>query len=248
MTQPAKTPFARTLSIATSARLAGVWYLILAICGAFAEFGVRQRLIVPGDAAATASNLLGATGLFRTGIVVELLGQVAFVFLVLALYDLLKVVDRRRAGLMVALVLLAVGTTALNLVLQAGALMVLDGGAWTAAFEPAQREALATLFLDLHGFGYGVVAQVFFGLWLLPLASLIVRSGFIPKAVGWLVALAGVGYLVDVVLAAMRPDIGFVLSEYTFVGELLLMGWLLVKGVNANAWRARRAQALTAPA
>lgn len=233
-----------TLSITASARLAGVWYLILAICGGFAEFGVRQRLIVPGDAAATAQNVLANANLFRFGIAVELLGQVVFVLLVFALFDLLKVVHRRRAVLMVTLVLLAVGLTTLNMVNQAAALLVLDGGAWTAAFEPAQRQALATFFLELHGFGYGVVAAVFFGLWLLPLGALILRSGFIPKVVGWLVTLAGVGYLVDVVLGAMAPGTGFVLSEYTFVGELLLMGWLLVKGVNGEAWRARRAHAL----
>jgi hypothetical protein len=243
MTQPF-----RTLSIAATARLAGVFYLILAICGGFAEFGVRQRLIVPGDAAATAQNLLANAGLFRVGIVAELLGQVVFVFLVLALFELLKVVDRRRAVLMVALVLLAVGLTALNMVNQVAALFVLDGGTWTAAFEPAQREAFASLFLDLHAFGYGVVAQVFFGLWLLPLGALIVRSGFIPKVVGWLLALAGVGYLVDVLIAALAPDVGFVLSEFTFVGELLLMGWLLAKGVHVGAWRARYARALTEPA
>ncbi len=242
------TPPLTNLPITAAARLAGVWYLILAICGGFAEFGVRQRLIVPGDATATAQNLLAHANLFRFGIVAELLGQVVFVLLVFALYELLKVVHRRRAVLMVALVLLAVGITVLNLVNQAAALMVLDGGLWAAAFEPAQREVLASFFLGLHGFGYGVVAQVFFGLWLLPLAALIVRSGFIPKVIGWFLALAGAGYLVDVVLAAMLPDVGFVLSEYTFVGELLLMGWLLAKGVDADAWRARRAQALTAPA
>jgi len=231
-------------SITVTARLAGVAYLVLAICGGFAEFGVRQRLIVAGDAAATAENLLAHASLFRFGIVAELLGQVVFVLLAFALYDLLKVVHRRRAVAMVALVLLAVGLTALNMVNQAAALLVLDGGAWTAAFEPAQRQALAAFFLDLHGFGYGVVAQVFFGLWLLPLGALIWRSGFIPKAVGGLVTVAGIGYLVDVVIAAMAPGRGFVLSEFTFVGELLLMGWLLAKGVNAEAWRARRGPAL----
>lgn len=241
MTLPVKTP-----SITTTARLAGAWYLILAICGGFAEFGVRQRLFVAGDAAATAENLLSHANLFRFGIVAELLGQVVFVLLAFALYDLLKVVHRRRAVTMVALVLLAVGLTALNMVNQAAALFVLDGGAWTAAFEPAQRQALATFFLDLHAFGYGVVAQVFFGLWLLPLGALIWRSGFMPKAVGALVAVAGVGYLVDVVVAAMAPGTGFVLSEFTFVGELLLMGWLLAKGVDADAWRARRAHARSA--
>ena len=142
--RPPMTYALKSLSVTANARMAGVWYLILAICGGFAEFGVRQRLIVPGDAATTAQNLLANDNLFRFGIVTELIGQVVFVLLVFALYDLLKVVHRRQAQVMVALVLLAVGTTALNLVNQGAALVVLDGGAWTAAFEPAQREALAT--------------------------------------------------------------------------------------------------------
>lgn len=237
-----------TLPIPARARLAGVWYLILAICGGFAEFGVRQRLFVDGDAAATARNLLAHADLFRFGIVTELIGQVVFLFLVVALYDLLKIVHRRQAVWMVTFVVLAVGLTVLNMVNQAAALLVLDGGAWTAAFEPVQREALATFFLELHGIGYGIVAQVFFGLWLLPLGALVATSGFIPKVVGWLLTLAGVGYLADVLIAALAPTVGFVLSEYTFVGELLLMGWLLVRGVPAQAWHARRARTAAAPA
>ena len=127
---------------------------------------------------------------------------------------------------------------------QAAALLVLDGGAWTAAFEPAQREALATFFLDLHGFGYGVVAQVFFGLWLLPLgaAHLAVRlhpqGGRLARGAGGRRLPGRRGHRGD------GAGTGFVLSEFTFVGELLLMGWLLVKGVNGEAWRARRAHAL----
>jgi hypothetical protein len=228
------------LSATATARLAGLGYLILAICGGFAEFGVRQRFVVPGDAAATAQNLLANATLWRFGIVAELIGQVVFVFIVFALFDLLKVVHRKRAITMVTLVLIAVTITTLNLVNQAAALLVLDGGAWTAAIDPAQREALSMLFMDLHRFGYGVVAQVFFGLWLVPLGVLIWQSRFIPRFVGALLIVAGAGYLVDVVLGAMMATPPIVLSEFTFVGELVLLGWLLVRGVNARRWQARQ--------
>lgn len=237
--------------ITTTARLAGVGYLILAICGGFAEFFVRQRLVVPDDAAATATNILANVGTFRLGIGAELLGQVVFVFLVFALYDLLKIVHRRTAILMVTLVVVAVTITCLNMVNQFAALVVLQGGPLASAFDPAQAQALAMTFLELHSIGYSVVAQVFFGLWLVPLGMLIWRSGFTPKAVGALLVVAGVGYLVDVVLGILAPSVGFTLSEFTFVGELALMLWLLVRGVNAKAWErsnAVRAEASTAGA
>lgn len=234
MTDPLK-----TVSATATARLAGLGYLILAICGGFAEFGVRQRLFVPGDAAATAQNLLANAQLWRFGIVLELIGQVVFLFIVFALFDLLKVVHRKRAVTMVVLVIVAVTITCLNMVNQAAALLVLDGGAWTAAFDPSQREALSTLFLELHHVGYSVVAQVFFGLWLVPLGVLIWASGFIPRIVGALLVVAGAGYLVDAVLATVMPSAPFALSEFTFVGELLLMVWLLARGVNAATWNER---------
>ncbi len=223
----------RDPSTVATARLAGVWYLILAICGGFAEFGVRQRLLVPGDAAATAENLLSSARLFRLGIGAELIGQVVFVLLAFALYDLLKVVHRRRATTMVVLALIAVTITCVNLVAQAAALQVLEGGAWSSVFDAGQRAGLSMFFLDLHRVGYGVVAQVFFGAWLLPLAGLIWASGFVPRLVGGLVGLAGVGYLADVATALLVPRAGVVVSEFTFVGELVLMLWLLVRGVNA---------------
>ncbi len=241
MTHTSNTP-----SAVTTARFAGLWYLLLAICGGFAEFGVRQRLLVPGDASATADALLASANLFRLGIGAELLGQVVFVFLAFALYDLLKVVHRRQAVMMVVLALVAITITCLNLVMQGAALLVLDGGAWAGAFDAGQREALSMLFLDLHHFGYSIVAQVFFGAWLLPLAALIWASGFIPRVVGALLAVAGIGYLADVLLALLAPGFGVVVSEFTFVGELVLMVWLLVRGVNAAARRTQTGA--TAPA
>lgn len=231
------------VSIKKTARIAGVWYLILAICGAFAEFFVRQNLVFPGDAATTADSLLASAGLFRTGIAVELIGQVVFVMLVLALFDLLKVVNRKWATLMVVLVLIAVTITCLNMVNQFAALAVVEGGSAVALLGAGQHEALASLFLDLHRFGYSVVAQIFFGLWLLPLGALIYLSGFMPRLIGALLVIAGGGYLADVLLQLLAPATSVTLSEFTFVGEVLLMLWLLIGGVNVKAWRARSAGA-----
>lgn len=233
------------LSATATARLAGVGYLILAICGGFAEFGVRQRFVVPDDVAATAQNLLANATLWRFGIVVELVGQVVFIFIVFALFDLLKVVHRKRAITMVTLVVVAATITCLNLVNQAAALMVLEGGALSAAFDPGQQAALATLFTQLHHYGY-VVAQVFFGLWLVPLGVLIWQSRFIPRWIGALLVVAAAGYLADVGIATMIPTPPIVLSEFTFVGELVLLGWLLIRGVNARNWKARQLGATAA--
>jgi len=165
MTATAITRPERPASVQRTARTAGVLYLILAVCGGFAEFFVRQSLIVGGDAAATASNILGAQPLFRLGIFAEFIGQVAFVLLVLALYRILEPVGRNLAQVMVAFVLVAVTITALNMLNQFAALHVLTGGPYLTVFDAGQQQALAMTFLDLHHAGY-LIAQVFFGLWL----------------------------------------------------------------------------------
>ena len=235
----------RPTSIQTTARTAGLLYLILAVCGAFAEFFVRQSLIVRGDAAATAANILAAQPTFRLGIVSELVGQVAFVLLVLALYRVLAPVGRFHARAMVTFVLVAVTITCLNMLNQFAALYLLTGGSHLAAFDAGQLQALAMSFLDLHQAGY-LIAQVFFGLWLLPLGYLIVRSGFVPKLIGALLMVAGIGYLADVATFFLAPGFGVSVSEFTFVGELLLMVWLLVRGVNVAAWNERTSRPRTA--
>ena len=225
-------------SVNKTARYAGFLYLLLAICGGFAEFAVRQALIVPGDAAATAANITASAWTFRLGFVAELAGQVVFVLLVLALYRILQPVNRNQARLMVSLVIVAVTITCLNMLNQFAALLILDGSDYLAVFTAAQVQAFALLFLDLHHAGY-LIAQVFFGLWLLPLGYLIVKSGFLPRLVGWLLIVAGIGYVADVLIFALFPSVDLVLSEFTFVGELVLLLWLLVKGVNGTQWQER---------
>jgi hypothetical protein len=225
-------------SIKKTARFAGFLYLILAVCGGFAEFFVRQSLIVPGDALATVNNIMASESLFRLGFVSELVGQTVFVVLALVLYKLLKPVNKSQAQVMVMFVLIAVTITCLNMLNQFAALLVLNGGDYLAAFDVGQQQALVLFFLNLHKAGY-LIAQVFFGLWLLPLGYLVYRSGFLPRIVGVLLVVACFGYLVDVITYTLLPSSDVVVSEFTFIGELLLLLWLLVKGVNVEQWKKR---------
>jgi hypothetical protein len=232
-------------SIQRSARFAGFLYLILAICGGFAEFAVRQGMIVPGDAAATVGNILASESVFRLGVVSELIGQAVFILLVLTLYRLLKPVNQNQAVLMVMLVIVAVAITCINMLNQFAALLLLGGADYLAVFSAAQVQALVMYFLNMHEAGY-LIAQVFFGLWLLPLGYLIYKSGFIPKIVGVLLMVACFGYLIDVFTFFLIPSFEVVVSEYTFVGELVLLLWLLIKGVNVEQWERRALESAAA--
>ena len=218
--------------------MAGFLYLILAVCGGFAEFASRQGLIVPGDAAATVGNITASETLFRIGVVGELIGQAVFILLVLALYRLLQSVNQSQAVLMVILVIVAVTITCINMLNQFAALLLLHGGSYLTVFDASQLQALVLYFLNLHKAGY-MIAQVFFGLWLLPLGILVYRSGFMPKLIGILLVVACLGYLIDVFTFFLVPGFSLVFSEFTFVGELLLLFWLLIRGVNVEQWKKR---------
>jgi hypothetical protein len=226
----------RDSSLLLNARVAGLLYLALAFFGAFGILYVRSALVVPGDAAATAGNILRSETLFRIGFVSDLIGQTIFIFLVLALYRLLKPVDRAQALLMVILALVAVPIAMLNLVNQAAALVLVGGADYLAVFDPAQRAALALLFLELQGHGVSI-AQIFWGLWLFPLGYLVFRSGFLPRLLGLLLMIGCFGYLVDFFTGSLLPDSGMTVSQFTFIGELLLPLWLLIKGVNVERWK-----------
>jgi hypothetical protein len=153
-----------------------------------APFGliyVPSRLIVPGDAAATASNVMASDSLFRLGIVSNLLVHIVNLFLVLALYRLLKPVNKNMASLMVMFVLVGVPIVMLNELTQLAVLPLLSGADYLAVFTTEQLHALVLLFLNLHKQGLNI-AQIFWGLWLFPMGYLVFKSGFIPRILGML--------------------------------------------------------------
>jgi hypothetical protein len=199
--------------------------------GFFSFVYVPSALVVRGDAAATSRNIVTSEWLFRAGTVSHLISQIIVVFLVLALYRLLKPVNRDRAVVMIVLALLCVPISFLTEVNNLAALRLLSG-AEDGAFTSIQLHAQAMLFLDMHRTGV-LVAQVFWGLWMLPLSSLVFRSGFLPSWLGIPVLIAAAGYLVDSGTQLLFPGRATI-SQFTAFGELLLPLWLLIKGVNVE--------------
>jgi hypothetical protein len=138
---------------------------------------------------------------------------------------------------MVMLVLVAVPIAFVNSLNQIAALIVLSGADFLSVFDKDQLDALAYLFLRLHGRG-AVVANIFWGLWLFPFGVLVYRSGFIPRILGVLLMINGVGYVADSAVALVLPRFSPLVSRITmipqFIGELPIIFWLLVWGVRAR--------------
>lgn len=229
-----------TLDPRRLARLAGVLYLVIIVSGLFSELVVRQSLIVPGDAAATAANVLGQDALLRVGVVSDLVMVVADVAIAVVLYALFAPVSRHLSALAAAFRLTQAAVLTLNLLLQVGAGLVLRPDGAAAAFEAGQVDALAALLLDLHGYGY-LLALVLFAGNLLTTGYLVYRSGFLPRAFGVLAVLAAAGYLTDTLTFLLLPGYDGSASTLVlapaFLFEIGFAGWLLVKGVDAAAWR-----------
>lgn len=213
-------------------RFAGLLYVLASIVGFFAIAYVPGKIIVPGNATATASNIAASETLFRLGIAGELLGQAAFIFVALALYDLLKGINRRHASLMVMLIALSIPIAFLNELNSFAALLLVRGPEFLSIFDKPQRDALAMAFLDLHGDGF-VVAEIFWGLWLFPLGLLVYKSRFLPRFLGVWLALAGFAWVIlsltSVVLPQYQEKV-YAYSQPAILGEIAFMLWLLIRG------------------
>ena len=217
------------------ARLAGFLYLLLIPFSAFGLIYVPSKLIVPGDAATTANNIVASEALFRSGIVSHLIGQTIFILLPLVLYRLLKPVNKNHAVLMVVLVLVSVPITFINELNHFAALILLSGADYLSVFAVDQLHAQMMLFLELHEHGI-TIALIFWGLWLFPLGYLVFKSGFLPKILGVLLMIGCIGYLIDALTTMLFPDFDMTVSQFTFIGELLFPLWLVFKGVNVERW------------
>ena len=218
-------------------RFAGLLYVLTGIPGFFAIEYVPSKLIVHGNAAATASNISANETLFRLGIACELIGQAGFIFVALALYHLLKGVNRRYASLMVTLVVVQIPIGFLNELNSIAALTLVRGADFLSIFEKPQRDALAMLFLNLHHHGF-VVAEIFWGLWLFPLALLVYRSRFLPRFLGVWLAIDGLAYVTLSLTSVLLPQYSDKVSTYSqpaFFGEVAFMLWLVIKGAKPPA-------------
>src|SRR5258707_14882597 len=212
-------------------RFAGLLYILMSIPGFFAMVYVPSKLIVHGNAAATASNIAASETLFRLGIAAQLIGSAGFIFVALALYDLLKGVNRRHASLMVLLIVVSIPIAFLNELNSIAAFLLVRGADFLSLFEKPQRDALAMLFLRLHGQGF-VVDEIFWGLWLLPLALLVYRSRFLPRFLGVWLALAGFAWVILSLTGVLSPhyyDKAYTFTQPAVFRELAFMFWLLLQ-------------------
>jgi len=218
-------------------RFAGLLYALASILGFFAMGYVPGKLVAHGNAAATASNIAANETLFRLGIAAELIGYAGFIFVALALYDLLKGVNLRHASLMVLLIVVSVPIAFLNELNSIAALVLVRGADFLSIVDKPQREALAMLFLNLHFHGF-VVAELFSGLWVFPLALLVYRSRFLPRFLGVWLALAGFAWVLLFLTGILSPhyyDKAYTYTQPAVLGEVAFMFWLLIKGAKPPA-------------
>lgn len=215
------------------ARTAGLLYFLVLIIAPIGLMYVPGRLYVRGDAAATADRIRACGSLLRIGISSELVHEVIWVFVVLALYRLFKPISETYARQMLILgALVSVPIVFINVLNEIAALMLVSGANFLAVFERRQLDALAFLFFRLHGQGLNV-ASIFWGAWLLPFGMLVIKSGFIPRLLGFLLIIAGVGYLASSFTTLLLPTYESLVDRIAGVlefGELPVIFWLLIWG------------------
>ena len=233
-------------SMKKTARGAGILYLILFFIGPFAYLISKSGIIVPGDAAATAGNLMASESVFRMGQATETVIFLIEIALSAILYVLLRPVSRPLALAAAFARLAEAFLQAVNLIPSAAALLLADGNGYLRAFEATQRDALAMLFHDINAFVILLWGLVF-GFHLLLLGYLVFKSGFWPKVLGILLLIASAGYLAQSYAHIIAPQYDAILSTVVIVvtvpGELAFTVWLLWKGLNTEKWTQRALEA-----
>ena len=215
-----------------TARMAGFLYLIYMVTTMIAQVS-RTKLIVFGDAIATANNILASEWLFRIGFMSDVLAGVLFLLAAWALYVLLKPVNKNIALLFLLLNLGGVAVQCINMLNLFSAVLLLSGADYLKVFQVDQLQALAMLFLDLHKNGF-MIAQLFYGVWLFPLGYLVFKSGYLPRILGIVLMVECFGWLIYPFQFFLFPSyvvISYLSSAVGFIGEFSLTFWLLIMGV-----------------
>lgn len=212
--------------------MAGLFYLIFILTFALASY-IRSQIIVFGDAVSTANNVVDSQGLLRLAFVTELVSALFFFLAAWALYALLRTVSRNLALLFLLLNLAGVVVESLNMLNLIAPLTILSGADYLEVFQPGQLQALAMSSLNAYANGI-MIAQLFFGTWLLPLGYLLYKSRLVPRLLGVLIVIDFFGVLIWFFQYFFLPAYG-VLSypglAVSFVAEFSLSLWLLIMGV-----------------
>jgi hypothetical protein len=216
------------------ARIAGALYLVVIITGLFAEVFVRQKLVVSGNAVATADNIRSATSLYRLGFVADLVNFILGLPCVLIIYILFKKVNRHLAMLAIILVVVQTAIIAVNLSGQASVLLYLEDASYLDPFHANQLAALSYHNIRLQSIGYGI-GLVFFGCYCIIIGYLIYLYELVPRIIGILYGIGGVAYLVNSFTMFLSPQFANPLFPLIllppFVGEVSLCLWLLFRGI-----------------
>jgi len=222
--------------IKKTARVAGLLYLFVVLLGPFVLLYVPGKLFVPGDATATADNILAHQSLFRAHIVAGFVAELLFIAVVLALYRLLRDVGPELATVMVLLVLIDAPLAFLGVANEVATLTFLRSADLLTVFDKPQRDALVTLLLNFDAQGVPV-SEMFWGLWLLPLGLLVVRSGFLPRFLGFWLFVNGLAYVAISATRLLLPQHAKVVTAFAtpiLFGEVALMLWLLIVGARVR--------------
>ncbi len=220
-----------------SARIAGAIYLSLVVVAPFAMIYVPGKLIVHGNAAATAANILAHETMFRLAIFGDLIGHVIFICLGIALYRLLSSVNKTWAMLMVAFILVSAAVGFLNALNNIAALSLFRGGEFLDVVEKVQRDALGFLFLRLHNQGE-FINEIFWGVWLFPFGLLVFKSGFLPRILGIWLIIACFAWVALSIIAQFFPNqysTAFGWLQPAFFAEMAIMLYFLIRGANPKA-------------
>jgi hypothetical protein len=224
------------------ARLGGVLYLAIIVLGAFAEGLVTNKLVVSGDAAGTAHNILASAGLWRLGVAGDFIVVLCAVPLLWIEYLLLRPVNKQLVLLAVLFNLVSLAVEAVSKLFLLAVMPTLGNAEHLRAFDPQQLQALASLAIKSHDIAFNI-ALIFFGFTCLVNGYLIFKSGYLPRFVGVLLQIAGVSYLIACFAALFAPAFADLIVPAILlpplIGELSFCLWLLVKGVNVAKWNER---------
>ncbi|GAA0706517.1 DUF4386 domain-containing protein [Dokdonella soli] len=226
----------------TYARIAGLLYLFIIVAGGLGELFIRDKLVVSGDAAATAARIMASESLWRLGIIGDLAMHVCDVVVMWAIYVLLRPVNRKLALLVLLFNLVQTAVLVANKSTLLVPLFLLGNAPYLHAFDPAQLQAWSYIAIRMHERGFGI-GLIFFGFVCLMEGYLIRKSGYLPRLIGWLMQIAGVCYLVNSVALLLAPAVAASMFPAILmpclIAETSFALWLLVKGVNVDEWERR---------
>lgn len=231
------------VSLQFKARMAGVFQLLEALTAGFGQVIVLSRLVVAGNAGATAANILGHERLFWLGFASSLIGVAFHIAWALLMYELLRPVNRSLSLFAAFVILVGCAIQALTSLLYLAPLLVLQSGNSLSAFTPDQLQALAFMFTKLNTYAFDIYL-VFFGFWCILIGYLIFKSTFLPRVLGVLLTISGLGW-VTYLSPPLAHNVYPFIATASAIGEIPLELWLIVMGVNVQRWKEQASAAGT---